>query len=272
MGKKRVSILGSENETDIKAKKARQLEQKKKRQGLPASRQGQRVVDTTAESLAELTVIEKKLAESVTLPSETSAKEGKKTHVRSKSYAAAKSQINVEKTYALPEGLTLLRRVSLSKFDPTVELHLTLKDKGFNKEIELPHSTGKTRRIATADSATLAKIEKGQIDFDVLLASPAQMGQLVKLAKVLGPKGLMPNPKSGTIVANPEEAAKKMAGINSLLLKTEKDTPVIHTIVGKLSYPDANLAANISAVLSAIPRIKKTVLKSTMSPAIKIQL
>ena len=272
MGKKRVSVLGTESEDEAKAKHSRQLEQKKLRQGktakAPGLAGGQRVVDTAQESLDELAIIEGKLAESL---SQKAPAPTKKIRARSKPYLAAKSQIDANKTYSLPDGLALLRKVSLTKFDPTVELHLTLLD-SFSKDVELPHSTGKTRRIAIADDTTVSKIEKGQIDFDVLLASPAQMSKLVKLAKTLGPRGLMPNPKSGTVVADPETAAISLSGKNSLTLKTEKDTPVIHTIVGKLSLSDKASSDNISAILTTLPRVKKTVLKSTMSPAIKITI
>ncbi|KKU78514.1 MAG: 50S ribosomal protein L1, partial [Candidatus Amesbacteria bacterium GW2011_GWA2_47_70] len=172
--------------------------------------------------------------------------------------------------------IKLLRDVSLTKFDATVELHLVLKEKGLSKEIELPHPTGFARRVAIADDATMAKIAAGKIDFDVLLASPADMPKLVKYAKVLGPRGLMPNPKNGTIVDNPAATAKKLAGSNTISVKTEKDAPLIHTVVGKLSMTDVQLIDNTSVILNSlfpkesISQISKAVLKSTMSPAIKL--
>lgn len=274
MGKKRVSTLGSEEEAQQKAKRSVQLEQKKIREGktakAPGLSGGQHVVDTAAESLAELEVIEAKkhVAEDESTPTKTA----KKARIRSKAYKTAKSQIDSDKTYALKDALVLLKKVSLTKFDPTVELHLTLLDKGFSKDIDLPHSTGKTRRIAVADADTLAKIAANKIDFDLLLASPEQMGSLVKFAKILGPRGLMPNPKNGSVVSDPAAAAKAMASKNSLPLKTEKDAPLVHTQVGKLSFGDEKLTANIQAVLSVVPKLQKIVIKTTMSPAIKISL
>lgn len=279
MGKKAVAIIGSENEEELKKKQVEKLRQKKLRESgktLPAGRQvakapglagGQRVVDTAAESLAELEVIEKKQQEEVV------AKKIKLSRIRSKPYQIAKSKITVDRLFPLPDAIKLLRDVSLTKFDGTVELHLVLKEKGISKEIELPHSTGKIRRVAVADDATIAKIESGKIDFDVLYASPDQMGKLVKLAKVLGPKGLMPNPKNGTVVPDPAKSAKTAAGKTSVFLKTEKDAPLIHTTIGKLSAKDADLAANIKAILVAFEgQLLKVVLKSTMSPAIKISV
>ncbi len=278
MGKKRVSTLGSEDEAAARSKRAVQLEQKKLREGPPAGKRakspglagGQRVVDTTAESLAELAVIEAKKQALATSTPEAQAKTPKKIRTRSKAYQAAKAQVNPESAYPLDVALSLLKKVSITKFDPTVELHLTLKEKGFTKNIDLPHSTGKTRKAAVADAATLAQIAAGRIDFDLLYASADQMGQLIKYAKVLGPKGLMPNPKAGTVVSDPAAAVADLASKNTITLKTEKDAPLIHTQIGKLSLGDAKLTANIQAVLAAVPRPQKVVLKSTMSPAIKL--
>lgn len=247
MGKKAVAVIGSEDEEQLRQKAAVKREQKKKRQG--------KVTPVAAEE-----------------PKEEPQKVNKKmARVRGKSYQAAKSKVDVTKVYATSDAIKLLREVSLTKFDATVELHLVLKEKGVSKEVELPHSTGKTRKIAIADDATIAKIESGQIDFDVLYASPEQMGKLVKFAKILGPRGLMPNPKTGTIVTDPAAAIKKISA-KSLVLKTEKDAPLIHTVVGKLSMTDVQLAANISAIFNCLSNISKAILKSTMSPGIKLLL
>jgi large subunit ribosomal protein L1 len=277
MGKKRISVLGSSDEETQKKERAVKLEQKRLREGktakAPGLSGGQRVVDTAAESLAELEIIESKNQIAPSPSSETPAKGSKKpVHIRSTAYKTAKSQVNADKTYPLTDALALLKKVSLTKFDPTVELHITLKGGTFNQTVELPYSTGKTRRIAVADDATIAKIETGKIDFDVLLSSPAQMPKLVKLAKILGPKGLLPNPKNGTVVADPEAAAKSMAGSISIGLKTEKSAPLIHTIVGKLSQTESELIKNTETILDALPaaNIRKVVIKSTMSPAIKL--
>jgi large subunit ribosomal protein L1 len=261
MGKKRVSVLGSEDEAKMKAKKAIKLEQKKLREGQEVRKPEDAASPVTPS------------VEPAAAPVSEEKKAAKRIHVRSKQYLTAKKLIDVEKTYPLADGLQLLRQVSFAKFDPTVELHITLKDKGFSREVELPHSTGKTRIVAIADDATIAQIETGKVNFDILLANPAQMAKLVKFAKVLGPKGLMPNPKNGTLVNDPETAAAAISSKNSVPLKTEKDAPVVHTSVGKLSASDKNLTENISAVLSVFTgtSVKKIVLKSTISPAIKIQ-
>lgn len=275
MGKKRVSIIGSEDEAELKAKKAVKLEQKKLRTG-QAPKPG-KVTSATPEpdvtATAEPTpVVSTPTPSAAATQTEAAKTSVKKPRVRSPRYLKSKSQIDADQLYSLTDGLKLLRQVSLAKFDPTVELHLNLKEKGLSKVVELPHSTGKTRRVALVSPEVLSQIESGKIDFDLLLASPSQMGQLVKFAKVLGPKGLMPNPKNGTISDDPAAAAKKLSSSNSLVLKTEKDSPVVHVAVGKLSQPDSELAENVSAVLSHLSQVQKIVLKSSISPAIKLQV
>ncbi len=276
MGKKAVAIIGSANEEELKKKQSEKLRQKKLRASgktakAPGLAGGQRVVDTTVESLAELEVIEKKQQEAAGIPAPSAARRRKAG--RSKPYQAAKSKVTIDHLYPISDAIKLLREISLAKFDSTVELHLILKEKGISKEIELPHSTGKTRKIGIADDEFIKKLESGAVnlDLDSLYASPDQMGKLVKFAKILGPKGLMPNPKTDTVVADPAAAIKKFSD-KSIVLKTEKDAPLIHTVVGKLSMTDAQLTVNISAILKSLSQISKAVLKSTMSPAIKLAL
>jgi len=286
MGKKRISVIGSDEENVLKAKKAVKLEQKKLREGLPAGKAGktakapglaggQRVVDTSAESLAELEEIQKR-SDIVVPDAETKSKSKKIIKVRSSAYKTAKGKIDITKNYSVSDALKLLKEVNLTKFDPTIELHINLGKTGVNVTCELPYSTGKTRRIAVADDDLIKKLESGDLNLnlDLLLASPSQMPKLVKFAKILGPKGLMPNPKTGTVVEDPVAAAKKLSGSNSVLLKTEKSAPLIHTVVGKLSQSEKELTANIASILSALSPsgITKVVLKSTMSPAIKLQI
>src|SRR5690606_26334359 len=160
-----------------------------------------------------------------------------------------------------------------AKFDETVELHINTTEPGISGQLKLPHGTGKEIKVAIVDDAVLAEIEKGKMNFDILIAAPQMMPKLAKVARVLGPKGLMPNPKNGTISENPEEAAKKFLG-GQMSVKTENKVPVIHLAVGKISFEDDKLSENIKTVGSAIKRdrIKKIVLKSTMSPAIRLTI
>lgn len=260
MGKKRISVLGSEKESLLKAKREVQREQKK-------IRQSGKVAESVAEPVAE-PVVEPAVEKEIVQPK---VQTPKKVKVRSKNYIASKTKLDHLRQYSLEEAIKLLRSVSYSKANDTVELHLNLKEKGITKDVSLPHSTGKTRKVAVFGDDVLAQIDSGKIDFDILLAAPSDMAKLVKYAKVLGPKGLMPNPKSGTVVDNPSATAKKMTSENSITLKTEKDAPLIHTTVGKLTASDQQLIANIQAILTTLsPKVIKAVLKSTMSPAIKL--
>lgn len=259
MGKKKIFVLGTEDEQAQKAKRAVQLEQKKLRQGVSPSKQEKTIETDIPESITE--------SQPPSSPYPTKVKKPPK--IRSKAYVSAKTKVDPFKTYPLNAALKLLREVSLAKFDGTVELHLITKEAGSSFNLDLPHSTGKAKIIAIATDEVIAEIEKGNISFNTLLASPAQMPKLIKLAKILGPKGLMPNPKNGTVVPDPEAAAQKLSQSSTITLKTEKSAPVIHTTVGKLSFTDEKLIANIQAILSVVKPLK-AVLKSTISPAIKL--
>lgn len=192
---------------------------------------------------------------------------------RSKKYLSVKMKIVSDQAYSLSEAINLLKETSLSSFDGKTEAHLVTTKTGIKGEVSLPHFESKAKRIEIASNETLKKIETGKIDFDVLIATPAFMANLVKYAKTLGPKGLMPNPKDGTISENPAEAAKKFEKA-SLNFKTEANAPLIHTVFGKISQKENELEANLKALIQAIgPRnIKKAVIKSTMGPGIKINL
>ena len=179
----------------------------------------------------------------------------------------------------MPEALTLLEKIKIAKFDETVELHINTYEKGISGNVTLPHGTGKDVRVEIANATTDAKhvddlvkaIEAGKIEFDVLIATPDAMAKLARVARVLGPRGLMPNPKNGTVTPKPEEIAKKFAG-GQINFKTEAKFPLLHMSVGKLSFGDKKLADNIKSALAAvkIKNIKNITLKSTMSPGIKL--
>lgn len=196
-----------------------------------------------------------------------------KVKQRSAKYKTALLEIDKNKTYPLSEAIELLRKVKLSKFDETVELHVNTTQAGISGQVKLPNGSGKEIRIAIADDELLGKIEAGKIDFDILIAEPTMMAKLAKVAKILGPKGLMPNPKNGTISENPQEAMKKFQG-GQVYFKTESKIPVMHLSVGKTSFDDKKLLENIETMIAAIKkdRIRKITLKSTMSPGIRLQV
>lgn len=222
-------------------------------------------------------VIGSEPVEETTAPAETTevspvSQKAKKAKVRSKNYKSAYSKFDKTKTYKLADGIKLLHQVSYSKFDPTVELHISTKTNPLNVNVTLPHQSGKQKVIEIASEKTIENLKSGKIEFDVLLATPEMMPKLVPFARLLGPRGLMPNPKNGTLVKSVKEA-EKFSG-NSMNLKTQKDSSVIHTSVGKLSLKDSDLQENIKAVLDAVgdKQIVRVFMKSTMSPSIKVTL
>lgn len=191
-------------------------------------------------------------------------------HGRSKLYKAQKKQVD-DKVYSLVDALALLRKVTYSKHK-SVELHLNAKETGIRGEIKLPYSIGKDVRVAIYNAEVANDIKAGKLDFDVLLASPADMPKIAPLAKVLGPRGLMPSPKNNTITTDPEKRAAELRAGASLAYKTEPKAPLMHLMVGNLNQKDEELLANIKAIVAGInpSKIKAATIKSTMSPAIRL--
>ncbi|NCN87688.1 MAG: 50S ribosomal protein L1 [Candidatus Pacebacteria bacterium] len=192
--------------------------------------------------------------------------------VRSKKYASAKSRLDKTQKYELSKAIALVKDLSYSKFDGTVEAHLVVKEAGISASVSFPHSTGKAVKVAIFSDAVIKDIEAGNIDFDILIATPSDMPKLTKFARVLGPKGLMPNPKSGTLTTNPE-AKKKELEAGKVNIKTERKAPLMHLGVGKTSMKTEDLAENIQALLNAVgTRVQKLSISATMSPGVKVQL
>ncbi len=200
--------------------------------------------------------------------------------VRSKRYRELTALVDKSKPYTLKEALELVKKTATTKFDGTVEAHINLNPELFTKEkaslsgvVNLPHGTGKKRVIAIADDAVLAKIEKGQIDFHALVANPAMMSKLAKYARILGPRGLMPNPKNGTVTPDPQKRAKELEG-GEINWKTEPTNPIVHLPVGKASFSEKQLEENIEALVTSVGQnnILKLILSSTMGPGIKVNI
>ncbi|OGG35153.1 hypothetical protein A2363_01075 [Candidatus Gottesmanbacteria bacterium RIFOXYB1_FULL_47_11] len=197
--------------------------------------------------------------------------------MRSKRYVEAASLVDKTKTYPLPDAVSLVKQTSSTKFDGTIELHINLnpvslgEKKDYRGAVVLPHGTGKQVRVVIADDAVLADVEAGKINFDILVAHPSMMPKLAKVARILGPKGLMPNPKTGTVTADTEKRAKELA-TGSVNFKTEPDQPIIHMVVGKVSFDEKKLVDNLGAIFTAIGKnkIAKATLSSSMGPGIKI--
>ena len=220
-----------------------------------------------------------------------------------KKYVEASSKVEKNKLYTKEEAIKLVKDTSITSFDSTVEVAFKLNldtrkaDQQLRGSMVLPHGTGKTKRvlvIAKGDAANEAKkagadfvgeqdmIDKianeNWFDYDVIVATPDMMASLGKIGRVLGPKGLMPNPKTGTVTTTP---AKAVEDIKKGMVSYKTDTyGNVHTVIGKVSFDDKKLLENLDYVYNTINKSKPTVVKgkfienitvsSTMGPGVKI--
>ncbi len=222
----------------------------------------------------------------------------------SKRYTQAATLVQPEKTYPLQEAVTVLKQFPPAKFDESVELSVSLgidrekTDQAVRGTVTLPHGTGKTRRVAVfckgekevaakqagADVVgavdLIQKILDGWLEFDVAVATPDLMKDVSKLGKILGPRGLMPSPKAGTVT---DDVAKAVTEVKKGKVEFKMDKLAnLHVVIGKRSFEPAQLAENAIAVLEAIGRVRPSSLKgqyirrvslaSTMSPGVLIDV
>ena len=221
-----------------------------------------------------------------------------------KRYTELATKIVRGQEYSPDEGVKLVKETSGAKFDTTVELHLRMgvdpkqADQMVRGAAVLPHGTGKTVRVivfAQGDKARdaqaagadavgaedlAAKVQEGWMDFDVAIATPDMMGVVGRLGKVLGPRGLMPNPKSGTVTQDVAKAVRDSKG-GRVEFRVDK-TGVIHTVVGKSSFSQQALVENLGTLMEAVNRarptgvkgdyIKSVHLTSTQGPSVKLAL
>jgi large subunit ribosomal protein L1 len=216
-----------------------------------------------------------------------------------KRYKTASETVDRDKTYPLEEAVKIVKANAKAKFDETIEVAMNLgidprhADQAVRGMISLPNGTGKSVRVAVfargpkakAAGADLVgaedlaeKINAGEMNFERCVATPDMMGVVGRLGKVLGPRGLMPNPKLGTVTQD-VAAAVKAAKAGSIEYRAEK-AGIIHAGVGKASFSEDAIAANVKALVSAISRakpsgakgtfIKKVSLSSTMGPGVKL--
>lgn len=222
---------------------------------------------------------------------------------KSKKYVEALGKIDRTKLYESKEALALVSEIATAKFDETVEAHIKLgvdsrhADQQVRGAIVLPHGTGKTKKVlvvAEGEKAQEAKdagadivagkeiledIKKGWLDFEVMIATPNMMAELGKLGRILGPKGLMPNPKTGTVTMDVAKAVQETKA-GKVTYRTDKEGNV-HLPIGRVSFDDAKLVENFNTIYDLIVRLKPTSAKgtyikniavsSTMGPAIKVQ-
>jgi len=279
MGKIRIRAIGDEGQEKEDQKKAAARAEAKKAKEAAAKRAEENGEAPVAETGEEAQDASAGSAQAKKKKKEKFLKKKKQAH--STTYLKVATKVEKNKAYKLADALTLLPELKIAKFDETVELHINTTEKGISGAVTLPHGTGKAVRVEIISVATdlahaeevIKKIEAGQIDFDVLIATPDSMPKLAKVARVLGPKGMMPNPKNGTVTPKPEETAKKFEG-GQMNFKTEAKFPILHLSVGKVSFGDKKLSENIKAAIAAVnaKKIKNVTLKSTMSPAVKLDL
>ncbi|HYV95780.1 MAG TPA: 50S ribosomal protein L1 [Chitinophagales bacterium] len=212
------------------------------------------------------------------------------------------TKVPIGKTYSLQEASSLLKDVNTAKFDASIDLHIRLgidprkADQAIRGVVNLPHGTGKTKRVlvfcnpdkedearqAGADHVGLQeyveKVEKGWMDVDVIIATPSVMPKIAKLGKILGPRNLMPNPKSGTVTDNVADAVKEVKG-GKIAFRVDKQG-IIHASVGRVSFPKEKIYDNAHELIHTVIKmkpssakgtyLKSVTLASTMSPGIHV--
>lgn len=224
---------------------------------------------------------------------------------RSKRFKEVKAKVDPKKIYTKEEAVELIKQTATTKFDGSVEVHLHLgidpsqSDQQVRGTVSLPHGSGKTRRVAAFVGTNKEKeakeagadivggeelieeiAQKGKIDFDIAVATPDMMPKLAKVARILGPKGLMPNPKTDTVGPNVKQMVEDMRG-GKVSFKND-DTSNVHQIIGKASFEAPKLLENLNAFIEAVQRlkpssskgiyIKKAVLASSMGPGVQFQV
>lgn len=200
------------------------------------------------------------------------AKAPKVARLRGKQYTAMRAQVDKTKSYEPHAAIDLIKKLSYSKFAGTISADVVVKDANTQIEIAFPHSIGKQTRVAIVDDQLITEIEAGKIGFDVLVTEPRFMPKLAKLAKVLGPKGLMPNPKNGTVTNNPELKKKELEG-GKMTLKGEKKAPLMHVNLGKTDMETAKLAENLESLIKVLGgKIVRLFLSATMSPSVRVKI
>lgn len=221
---------------------------------------------------------------------------------RSKAYRAAAEKVNVDQLYSPEEALALVASGASAKFDETVDVAIRLgvdpkkADQMVRGTVNLPHGTGKTARVlvfATGEKAEaareagadevgdddlIAKVQGGYLDFDSVVATPDMMGKVGRLGRVLGPRGLMPNPKIGTVTMDVAKAVSDIKG-GKIEFRTDRYAN-LHFLIGKVSFGSEKLAENYFAALDEILRLKpnaakgrylrKITVSSTMGPGVQI--
>lgn len=207
------------------------------------------------------------------------SKQAKKTtlkKVKSKKYIEAIKELDKNTDHSIEDGIEIVKKLSYSKFDGTITLDIKLfkakkGEEGIRGTIKVPNPTGKTQKVVIASEELIEAIKKGKTDFDILLTSPAMMPKLAQVAKILGPKGKMPNPKDGTVVDDPEAALQEIQSTVRYRMDAGRN---LHIAVGKVSFESSKLVENIKVILKALSHVKKdsATLSPTMGAGVKISM
>jgi large subunit ribosomal protein L1 len=225
---------------------------------------------------------------------------------RGKKYLQAAAKVNRDNFYTRSQAVALIKETVTTKFDPTVEVHMRLgvdprkADQMVRDVVVLPHGLGKTVRILVfaegedariakeagadyiADDEMIKKIQDGWMDFDVAMAVPSMMGKVGRLGRVLGPRGLMPNPKAGTVAPGPDlPRVIEEAKAGRVEFRVDR-TGNIHAPIGKASFSQEQLAENLQSLLDAVKRnrpdsikgafVRRLVVANTMGPGIRMDV
>jgi len=283
MGKVRTGAMGDEKVEKEQKRKAEARREGKKAKKAKVEGVGLHGGERTAvvegvELKPEIKELLEKVESGTAAGKEKKPKKAAGPRVRGKKYQEAVKLIDKTKLYKLADAVDLAKKTSTTKFDATVELHVNLNPMVMGEKtdmrgsVSLPHGTGKQVRVVVADDKIIDEITAGKINFDILVAHPSMMPKLARVARILGPKGLMPNPKTGTVTTEVEKRVKELSH-GQVNFKTEPDNPIIHMSVGKISFEAKQLVENIDAVFTAIGRnkISKATISSSMGPGIKVQ-
>lgn len=214
------------------------------------------------------------------------AKKSVSKKYRSSKYLEKRESLDKTKTYSLNEALEMVKNGSYSKFVGTLEAHINTPNTGIRGLVSLPHAAGKKIRILAFGTGAeesgadivgteevIEEINKGKINFDLVVTTPQWMPKLAKVARILGPRGIMPNPKNGTITDDIKKAVEGFQA-GKTEYKTEGKAPIIHIALGKLDQPAEELAANVKALVITLgkSRIKKLTIAPTIGPSVKVSL
>lgn len=270
MGRTKTKIIGKEEELKTEKPKVKSVKLVKNNPVEEESKPGDEV-EVSQPAVEQVIKAEKNPVQRAKPVSKSNTKK----KVKSKKYLATVGLVNKKKVYRLEDAIKLVKQLSYSKFDETVEVHVkTVVKKGqdlLRGMVVLPSGSPKTVNVKIADDKTIEEIKSGKIDFDILLSTPEMMPKLASVAKVLGPRGLMPNPKSGTVTANPQESAKEL--INGKIEYKTDSLGNIHSGLAKVSWDDKKIIDNINTLINVIPvnRILSISICSSMGPGVKIK-